>query len=98
MDVKEFKRCYLRWSYAVAFAVPTLMMAIVLCDSKLGFDFSRNMYMMSFIACGCVLSLLSLTWISILNLESRFMGKDRQSVIDGSDETQEEESGAEKGS
>ena len=74
------------------------MMAIVLCDSKLGFDFSRNMYMMSFIACGCVLSLLSLTWISILNLESRFMGKDRQRVIDGSDERQEEESGAEKGS
>jgi hypothetical protein len=56
------------------------------------------MYMMSFIACGCVLSLLSLTWISILNLESRFMGKDRQRIIDGSDEMQEEESGAEIGS
>ncbi len=82
MDAKEFKRCYVKWSYAVAFAVPTLMMAVVLCDSLLGFDFSHDMYMMSFIATGCVLALLTITWISVLNAESRFMNRKPESIID----------------
>lgn len=82
MDAKEFKRCYVKWSYAVAFAVPTLMMAVVLCDSLLWFDFSHDMYMMSFIATGCVLALLTITWISVLNAESRFMNRKLESIID----------------
>lgn len=67
MKAEDFKKSYMRWSHAVAFCLPTVLMAIVLCDYLLEFDFSRNMYMMAFIATGFMLSLLSLTWISILN-------------------------------
>jgi hypothetical protein len=67
MNAKYFKKSYVRWSYAVALCIPTFIFGLVLCDQLLGYDFSRNMYLMSFICCGAVLSLLSLTWISILN-------------------------------
>ena len=67
MNAKEFKKSYMKWSHAVAFCIPTLLIAIVLCDYLLEFDFSQNMYMMAFIATGFMLSMLSLTWISILN-------------------------------
>lgn len=67
MNVEEFKKRYVRWSYAVALCIPTLIFGLALCDQILDHDFSRNMYLMSFICCGTVLSFLSLTWISILN-------------------------------
>ena len=67
MKAEDFKKSYMKWSHAVAFCIPTVLMAIVLCDYLLGFDFSQNMYMMAFIATGFMLSLLSLTWITILN-------------------------------
>ena len=67
MNAEEFKKGYVRWSYAVALCIPTLIFGLALCDQILDHDFSRNMYLMSFICCGTVLSFLSLTWISILN-------------------------------
>ena len=67
MNAEDFKKSYVRWSYAVAICIPTFLLAIALCDIKLGFDFSGNMYIMSVVATGILLSLLSLTWISILN-------------------------------
>ena len=67
MKAEDFKKSYMRWSHAVAFCIPTVLMAIVPCDYLLEFDFSQNMYMMAFIATGFMLSLLSLTWITILN-------------------------------
>lgn len=67
MNAEDFKKSYVRWSYAVAFCIPTFLMAIALCDVKLGLDFSDNMYIMSVVATSVLLSLLSLTWISILN-------------------------------
>ena len=67
MNAEEFKKSYVRWSYAVALCIPTLIFGLALCDQILDYDFSRNMYLMSFICCATVLSLLSLTWISILN-------------------------------
>lgn len=67
MNAEEFKESYTKWSYAVAFCIPTFLMAIALCDVKLGLDFSDNMYIMSVVATSVLLSLLSLTWISILN-------------------------------
>ena len=67
MNAEEFKKSYVRWSYAVALCIPTLIFGLALCDQILDYDFSRNMYLMSFICCGTVLSFLSLTWISILN-------------------------------
>lgn len=67
MNAEEFKKSYVRWSYAVALCIPTLIFGLALCDQILDYDFSRNMYLMSFICCATVLSFLSLTWISILN-------------------------------
>jgi hypothetical protein len=67
MNAEDFKKSYVRWSYAVAICIPTFLMAIAICDMKLGLDFSDNMYIMSVVAAGVLLSLLSLTWISILN-------------------------------
>ena len=67
MKAEDFKKSYMKWSHAVAYCIPTVLMAIVLCDYLLEFDFSQNMYMMAFIATGFMLSLLSLTWITILN-------------------------------
>ena len=67
MNAEDFKKSYVRWSYAVAFCIPTFLMAIALCDMKLGLDFSDNMYIMSVVAAGVLLSLISLTWINILN-------------------------------
>lgn len=64
---EKFKKSYMRWSYAVALCIPTLIFGLVACDMLLDYDFGRNMYLMSFICCGTVLSLLSLTWIGILN-------------------------------
>lgn len=67
MKAEDFKKSYMKWSHAVAYCIPTVLMAIVLCDYLLEFDFSQNLYMMAFIATGFMLSLLSLTWITILN-------------------------------
>ena len=44
MTSKEFKRYYLQWSKAVAYFIPTMMFAVVLCDYYLEYDFSENMY------------------------------------------------------
>ena len=82
MDVKKFKETYLQWSKAVIISVAFILNAIVMCDYLLGFDFSKNMYMMCFIATGFVLAFLSITWISVLNLEGRFLSKWNTRVID----------------
>ena len=69
MTTKEFKKCYLQWSKAVAYLIPTMLFAVILCDYYLEFDFSKNMYFAAFLS-GCfILSLLSISWISVLNLE-----------------------------
>lgn len=82
MNSKEFKTQYMKWSKAVAVSVPLLVVGVAICDALLGFDLSKNMYMMGFICTGVVLALLSLTWISALNLESRFMKNDVTRVVD----------------
>ena len=82
MTSKEFKQCYLKWSKAVAIFIPTMMFAVVLCDYYLEYDFSENMYFAAFLTCSFILSLLSMSWISVLNLESRFMKSWSVRVID----------------
>lgn len=81
MTSKEFKQCYLKWSRAVAIFIPTMLCAVVLCDHLLGFDFSMNMYFAGFLSCSFILSILSISWISTLNLESRFMKVTSERVI-----------------
>lgn len=82
MDAKKFKETYLQWSKAVIISVSFILNAIVACDYFLGFDFSKNMYMMCFISTGFLLAFLSITWISVLNLEGRFLSKWNTRVID----------------
>ena len=82
MDAKKFKETYLQWSKAVIISVAFILNAIVACDYFLSFDFSKNMYMMCFISTGFVLAFLSITWISVLNLEGRFMKSWSTRVID----------------
>lgn len=82
MNAKQFKQAYLKWSNAIALCIPCMMMAVVLCDYLLGFDFSKDMYVLAFIATSCILSFLSITWISVLNLESKFMKGQNIRVID----------------
>lgn len=86
MDAKKFKETYLQWSKVVIIVVACLLNALVLCDHFLGFDFSQNMYMLCFISTGIVLAFLSITWISALNLESRFMKGAGVKVIDDNNE------------
>lgn len=82
MDAKKFKETYLQWSKAVIISVSFILNAIVACDYFLGFDFSKNMYMICFISTGFLLAFLSITWISVLNLEGRFLSKWNTRVID----------------
>ena len=86
MDAKRFKETYLKWSKAVIITAACLINAIVLCDHFLGFDFSKNMYMMSFISTGLVFAFLSMSWISVLNLESRFLNCKVERVVDELDD------------
>ena len=86
MNAKKFKETYLKWSKVVLICMVCILYAVFLCDHFLGFDFSRNMYMMSFIATGCVLAFLSMSWISVLNLENRFLRAWHTNVIDEEDE------------
>ena len=86
MTSKEFKQCYLKWSKSVAIFIPTMLLAVVLCDHLLGFDFSMNMYFAGFLSCSFILSILSISWISTLNIESRFMRSAMERVVDDSKE------------
>ena len=86
MTSKEFKQYYLKWSKAVAFFIPTMLFALVLCDFLLGFDFSKNLYVIAFIACSIMMAFLSTSWISALNLESRFMNCKVERVVDELDD------------
>lgn len=86
MTSKEFKKYYLKWSKAVAIFISTILIAAVLCDYLLGINFCKNMYLAAFLTCSFILSLLSITWISVLNLESRFMRITAERVIDDENE------------
>ena len=86
MTTKEFKQYYLKWSKAVAFFIPTMLFALVLCDHLLGFDFSKNLYVIAFIVCSIMMAFLSTSWISALNLENRFLNCKVERVIDELDD------------
>lgn len=87
MTSKELKKYYLQWSKAVAIFIPTMLMAVVLCDHYLEYDFSENMYFAAFLTCSFMMALLSISWISVLNLESRFMKGWSTRVIDDEEES-----------
>jgi hypothetical protein len=84
MNSNEFKRYYLKWSNAVIFCIMGLLMSVVAADAFLGFDFSKDMYTICFIATGCMLGFMSMTWISALNFI--FSGRREVAIPSLSDE------------
>lgn len=65
--MKDFEKDYRKWSKIALISIVVFLFTIAAIDAFLGFDFSKNMYLMSIVVAGCVMTLISLTWISILN-------------------------------
>ena len=65
--MKEFEKDYRKWSKVALISIVMFLFTIATIDAFLGFDFSKNMYLMSIVATGCMMTLISLTWIRILN-------------------------------
>lgn len=65
--MKDFEKDYRKWSKFALVSVVVFLFTVATIDAFLGFDFSKNMYLMSIVAAGCMMTLISLTWISILN-------------------------------
>lgn len=63
----EFEKDYIKWSKVALISIVVFLFTIAAIDAFLGFDFSKNMYLMSIVVAGCMMTLISLTWISILN-------------------------------
>lgn len=95
MSADDLKKAYLKWSRSVAIGLPAFLIAIVICDTQLGFDFSHNMYIMAIVATSVLLSIISLIWISVLNCKlfnertSKEMAQDNM-VKESMEERQEE--------
>ena len=82
MDLKNFKEIYLRWSKGVVVGISALLIGIMFCDQQFDFGLSENLYLIAFISISIILALLSLTWISALNLQTRFWYHDKQNMFD----------------
>lgn len=65
--MKDFEKDYRKWSRIVLISIIVFLFTIATIDAFLGFDFSKNMYVMSIVASGCLMALISLSWIRILN-------------------------------
>ena len=65
--MREFEKDYRKWSKIAMISIVMYLFSIATIDAFLGFDFSRNMYLMSIAATGFMMTLISLSWISILN-------------------------------
>ncbi len=65
--MRDFERDYRKWSKVALISIVMFLFTIATIDAFLGFDFSKNMYVMSIVVAGCMMALISLTWISILN-------------------------------
>ena len=58
---------YRKWGTIALCCVMTLLFTIAAIDSFSGFDFSKNMYLMSIVATACLLAFISMSWIRLLN-------------------------------
>ena len=72
--MKEFEKDYRKWSKVALISIVTFLFTIVFIDAFLGFDFSKNMYVMSVVSTGIMMAIISLSWIRILN--SKLMRSD----------------------
>lgn len=63
----KFLKEYRKWGTIALCCVLTFLFTIAAIDGLLGFDFSKNMYLMSIVATACLLAIISMSWIRILN-------------------------------
>lgn len=87
--MNEFEKDYRKWSSVALLSIMLFVFIIVMLDVLLGFDIGRNMYVMAIVATGCVTTLISLTWIRILNSKLMRIGFVEQN-IPASQETAED--------
>ena len=65
--MKDFEKDYRKWSKIALISIVMFLFTIATIDSFLGFDFSKNMYVMSIVCTGVMMTMISLSWIRILN-------------------------------
>lgn len=67
MKKEKFVDYYSQWSSKVLTSIVLLAATIGITDIAFGYGFSKNIYLLIYIAAGAVLAVFSVTWISILN-------------------------------
>lgn len=65
--MEKLEKEYRKWGTIALCCVMSLLFSIAAIDSFLGFDFSKNMYVMSIVATSCLLAIISMSWIRLLN-------------------------------
>ena len=65
--MEKLEKEYRKWGTIALCCVMTLLFTIAAMDSFLGFEFSKNMYVMSIVATSCLLAIISMSWIRLLN-------------------------------
>ena len=65
--MENLEKEYRKWGTIALCCVMTLLFTIAAMDSFLGFEFSKNMYVMSIVATSCLLAIISMSWIRLLN-------------------------------
>lgn len=65
--MENLEKEYRKWGTIVLCCIMTLLFTIAAMDSFLGFEFSKNMYVMSIVATSCLLAIISMSWIRLLN-------------------------------
>ena len=64
--MKDLEKDYRKWSKIALISIVMFLFTIATIDSFLGFDFSKNMYVMSIVCTGVMMTMISLSWIRIL--------------------------------
>ena len=65
--MEKLEKEYRKWGTIALCCVMSLLFTIAAIDGFLGFDFGKNMYVMSIVATSCLLAIISMSWIRLLN-------------------------------
>ena len=56
--MREFEKDYRKWSKVALISIIMLLFTIATIDAFLGFDFSKNLYLLSIVLAGCTMTLI----------------------------------------
>ena len=65
--MEKLEKEYRKWGTIALCCVMSLLFTIAAIDGFLGFDFGKNIYVMSIVATSCLLAIISMSWIRLLN-------------------------------